>query len=52
MNGGIVGDDKILPEGWVTEAGGGKMIGGKKGQLRVHVVDSGRSRIRFIEVHS
>jgi len=30
MNGGKVGDDKILPEGWVTEAGGSKMIGGKR----------------------
>jgi len=30
MNGGIVGDNKILPDGWVTEAGSCKMIGGKK----------------------
>ena len=30
MSGGKVGNDKILPEGWVTEAGGSKMIGGKR----------------------
>ena len=30
MNGGVVGEEKILPEGWVREAGSSKMIGGKK----------------------
>lgn len=30
MNGGIAGGEKILPEGWIAEAGSGKMIGGKK----------------------
>jgi CubicO group peptidase (beta-lactamase class C family) len=30
MNGGVVAGEKILPEGWITEAGSSKMIGGKK----------------------
>jgi len=30
MNHGLVGEEQILPEGWVTEAGASKMIGGKK----------------------
>jgi CubicO group peptidase (beta-lactamase class C family) len=30
MNGGVVGEEKLLPEGWITEAGSSKMIGGKK----------------------
>jgi CubicO group peptidase (beta-lactamase class C family) len=30
MNQGIVDGVKVLPEGWVAEAGTGKMIGGKK----------------------
>jgi CubicO group peptidase (beta-lactamase class C family) len=30
MNGGVVAGDKILPEGWITEAASSKMIGGKK----------------------
>jgi hypothetical protein len=29
MNGGGVGQEKLLPEGWMNEAGTGKMIGGK-----------------------
>jgi CubicO group peptidase (beta-lactamase class C family) len=30
MNHGLVGEEQILPEGWVSEAGTSKMIGGKK----------------------
>ena len=30
MNQGMVGGEKVLPEAWVTEAGTGKTIGGKK----------------------
>jgi CubicO group peptidase (beta-lactamase class C family) len=30
MNGGIVGEKSILPEGWVKEAGSSKIIGGKQ----------------------
>jgi CubicO group peptidase (beta-lactamase class C family) len=30
MNGGVVGEEKLLPEGWINEAGSSKMIGGKK----------------------
>jgi CubicO group peptidase (beta-lactamase class C family) len=30
MNHGFVGEEQILPEGWVSEAGTGKIIGGKK----------------------
>jgi hypothetical protein len=30
MNGGVAAGEKILPEGWITEAGSSKMIGGKK----------------------
>jgi len=30
VNGGVVGGEKILPDGWVAEAGSGKTIGGKK----------------------
>ena len=30
MNGGVAGGEKILPDGWVRDAGSGKMIGGKK----------------------
>jgi CubicO group peptidase (beta-lactamase class C family) len=30
MNGGIAGGQKIIPDGWMTEAGTSKMIGGKK----------------------
>lgn len=29
MNGGVVGQEKLLPEGWVSEAGTSKMIAGK-----------------------
>jgi CubicO group peptidase (beta-lactamase class C family) len=29
MNGGVAGGEKILPDGWVREAGSSKMIGGK-----------------------
>jgi CubicO group peptidase (beta-lactamase class C family) len=30
LNGGIVGEKSILPEGWIAEAGSPKMISGKK----------------------
>jgi CubicO group peptidase (beta-lactamase class C family) len=30
MNGGVVGQEKILPDGWMSEAGSSKIIGGKK----------------------
>ena len=30
MNHGLVGDEQILPEGWFSEAGTSKMIGGKR----------------------
>jgi hypothetical protein len=30
MNHGLVGEEQILPEGWISEAGTCKMIGGKK----------------------
>ncbi len=30
MNGGVAGGEKILPDGWVAEAGSPKVIGGKK----------------------
>jgi hypothetical protein len=30
MNRGLVGEEQILPEGWVSEAGASKIIGGKK----------------------
>ncbi len=30
MNGGVAGGEKILPDGWVQDAGSSKMIGGKK----------------------
>lgn len=30
MNGGFVGEEKILPEGWITQAASSKMIGNKK----------------------
>lgn len=30
MNQGMVGGERVLPQGWVAEAGTGKMIGGKK----------------------
>jgi CubicO group peptidase (beta-lactamase class C family) len=29
MNGGVAGGEKILPDGWVRDAGSSKMIGGK-----------------------
>ncbi len=29
MNGGVAGGEKILPDGWVRDAGSGKTIGGK-----------------------
>jgi hypothetical protein len=29
MNGGVAGREKILPDGWVRDAGSGKTIGGK-----------------------
>jgi hypothetical protein len=29
MNGGIAGGERVLPEGWVQDAGSGKLIGGK-----------------------
>ncbi len=29
MNGGVAGGEKILPDGWVREAAGSKIIGGK-----------------------
>lgn len=30
MNGGVVGEEKILPQGWIAEAVSSKMIGSKK----------------------
>lgn len=30
MNGGLAGGEKILPEGWVAEAGSSKVIGGRR----------------------
>jgi CubicO group peptidase (beta-lactamase class C family) len=30
MNGGVAGGEKVLPDGWVREAGSAKVIGGKR----------------------